>query len=226
MEKHDDGCPQQGRGSEARRSLPLADNTVVQGMLESEEMPVVADMMGTVRTISFGISYPRLTMLVKRNGEQHGQVNQQQQPGTSEPLVAENPLHHGGKGTLFPRQLHRLASSFIILYGLPLFDCYAPCETSSAKSRTGRKLKGTPQMVQGAGRSCIREIISVRHTVKTKEEYVLNLFNNRPANASAESFHFAIFAQRRSRQLTARRPSVRRASTCSSPRATRPRTPE
>lgn len=35
----------------------------------------------------------------------------------------------------------------------------------------------------------IREIISVRDTIKAKEEYILNYFNNRSTNASAESFN-------------------------------------
>ncbi len=78
----------------------MADYTVVQGMLQSKEVPVVTDMMGTVSTISFGISNLRLTMLVKRNGKQHGQVNQQQQPGASEPLIAERSLHHGYRRVL------------------------------------------------------------------------------------------------------------------------------
>ena len=74
-------------------------------MLESEEMTVMMDMMGTVGTISFGISCPCLTMLVKRNGEQHGYVNQQQQPGTSDSLFVGNPLHIGAKVLFFPWQL-------------------------------------------------------------------------------------------------------------------------
>ncbi len=72
-------------------------------MLQSEEMAFMMNMMGTVRTISLGISSPRLTMLVKRNGEQHGQVNQQQQPGASEPLIAENPLHKWVQRYTFPQ---------------------------------------------------------------------------------------------------------------------------
>ena len=35
----------------------------------------------------------------------------------------------------------------------------------------------------------IKEIISVRDTIKSKEEYILNYFNNRSTNASAESFN-------------------------------------
>lgn len=39
------------------------------------------------------------------------------------------------------------------------------------------------------GRSLIRELIAVRDTIKSKEEYVLNYFNNRSTNASAESLN-------------------------------------
>lgn len=49
--------------------------------------------------------------------------------------------------------------------------------------------EGTAQMVQEFGKTRIREIISVRDTIKGKEEYILNYFNNRSTNASAESFN-------------------------------------
>lgn len=39
------------------------------------------------------------------------------------------------------------------------------------------------------GKSRIRELIAVRDTIKSKEEYVLNYFNNRSANAAAESLN-------------------------------------
>ena len=39
------------------------------------------------------------------------------------------------------------------------------------------------------GKTRIRELISVRDTIKGKEEYVLNCFNNRSTNAAAESFN-------------------------------------
>lgn len=42
------------------------------------------------------------------------------------------------------------------------------------------------------GRTRIRELISVRDTIKAKEEYVLNFFNNRSTNASAESLNSKI----------------------------------
>lgn len=42
------------------------------------------------------------------------------------------------------------------------------------------------------GKKHIREIISVRDTIKGKEEYILNYFNNRSTNAFAESFNSKI----------------------------------
>ncbi len=36
------------------------------------------------------------------------------------------------------------------------------------------------------GQSRIRELLAVRDTIKGKEEYVLNYFNNKSTNASAE----------------------------------------
>ena len=42
---------------------------------------------------------------------------------------------------------------------------------------------------KNVGRTLIRELISVRDTIKEKEDYVLNYFNNRATNASAESFN-------------------------------------
>ncbi len=39
------------------------------------------------------------------------------------------------------------------------------------------------------GRSRIRELIAARDTIKSKEEYVLNYFNNKSTNASAESLN-------------------------------------
>ena len=42
------------------------------------------------------------------------------------------------------------------------------------------------------GNTRIREIISVRDTIKSKEEYILNYFNNRSTNASAETFNSKI----------------------------------
>lgn len=42
---------------------------------------------------------------------------------------------------------------------------------------------------KNVGRTLIRELISVRDTIIEKEDYVLNYFNNRSTNASAESFN-------------------------------------
>ena len=42
---------------------------------------------------------------------------------------------------------------------------------------------------KNVGKSLIRELIAVRDTIKSKEEYVLNYFNNRSTNASAESLN-------------------------------------
>lgn len=42
---------------------------------------------------------------------------------------------------------------------------------------------------KNVGRSRIRELIAVRDTIKGKQEYVLNYFNNRSTNASAESLN-------------------------------------
>ena len=40
------------------------------------QMPVVMNMMGTIGTIEISMSSLRFTMVVKRNGKQHRQVNQ------------------------------------------------------------------------------------------------------------------------------------------------------
>lgn len=45
---------------------------------------------------------------------------------------------------------------------------------------------------KNVGKTRIREIISVRDTIKSKEEYVLNYFSNRSTNAAAESFNSKI----------------------------------
>ena len=45
---------------------------------------------------------------------------------------------------------------------------------------------------KNVGKTRIREIISVRDTIMSKEEYVLNYFNNRSTNAFAESFNSKI----------------------------------
>jgi transposase len=52
--------------------------------------------------------------------------------------------------------------------------------------------KALHRWYKNVGKTRIREIISVRDTIKSKEEYVLNYFNNRSTNASAESFNAKI----------------------------------
>ncbi len=59
---------------------------------------------------------------------------------------------------------------------------------SKIKDRKKAK-KALHKWYKAVGSSRIREIISVRNTIKAKEEYVLNFFNNRSTNASAESFN-------------------------------------
>ena len=47
-------------------------------------------------------------------------------------------------------------------------------------------------MLQGSDGICVQvvELIAVQDTIKSKEEYVLNYFNNRSTNAAAESLNF------------------------------------
>lgn len=52
--------------------------------------------------------------------------------------------------------------------------------------------KALHKWYKDVGNTRIREIISVRDTIKGKEEYVLNFFNNRSTNAPAESFNYKI----------------------------------
>ena len=49
--------------------------------------------------------------------------------------------------------------------------------------------KALHKWYKNVGKTRIKEIISVRDTIKSKEEYILNYFNNRSTNASAESFN-------------------------------------
>jgi len=74
--EHDDGNPYHEGWSQIRCALQLAEHTVVHGMLQGNQMPVVMNMMGTIGTIKISMSYLRFTMMVKRNGKQHRQVNQ------------------------------------------------------------------------------------------------------------------------------------------------------
>ena len=54
----------------------MAKHTFVHGILQGYQMPVVMNMMGTIGTIEISMSSLRFTMVVKRNGKQHRQVNQ------------------------------------------------------------------------------------------------------------------------------------------------------
>ena len=66
------------------------------------------------------------------------------------------------------------------------------CALRNIFSKTKDKKKAKKALhkwYKNVGKTRIREIISVRDTIKSKEEYVLNYFNNRSTNASAESFH-------------------------------------
>ena len=49
--------------------------------------------------------------------------------------------------------------------------------------------KALHEWYKNVGKSQIWELGSVRDTIKSKEEYVLNYFNNRSTNASAESLN-------------------------------------
>ena len=57
------------------------------------------------------------------------------------------------------------------------------------KQSRDKAKKALHKWYKNVGRSRIMELISVRDTIKEKEEYVLNYFNNRSTNASAESFN-------------------------------------
>jgi len=59
-----------------------------------------------------------------------------------------------------------------------------------SKCKTRKKAKkALHKWYKNVGKTRIREIISVRDTIKGKEKYILNYFNNRSTNASAESFN-------------------------------------
>ena len=74
--EHGDGNPNHEGWSQIRSALQLAEHTVVHGILQGYQMPVVMNMMGAIGTIEIGMSSLRFTMMVKRNGKQHRQVNQ------------------------------------------------------------------------------------------------------------------------------------------------------
>ena len=52
--------------------------------------------------------------------------------------------------------------------------------------------KALRRWYKNVGKTRVKELISVRDTIKSKEEYVLNFFNNRSTNAPAESFNSKI----------------------------------
>ena len=74
--EHGDGNPNHEGWSQIRSALQLAKHTVVHGILQGYQMPVVMNMMGAIGTKEIGLSPLRFTMMVKRNDQQHRQVNQ------------------------------------------------------------------------------------------------------------------------------------------------------
>ena len=54
----------------------MAEHTVVHGILQGYQMPVVMNMMGAIGTKEISMGSLRFTMMVKRNGYEHRQVNQ------------------------------------------------------------------------------------------------------------------------------------------------------
>lgn len=54
----------------------MAKHTVVHGILQGYQMPVVMNMMGAIGTKEISMGSLRFTMMVKRNDQQHRQVNQ------------------------------------------------------------------------------------------------------------------------------------------------------
>ena len=63
--------------------------------------------------------------------------------------------------------------------------------SNKAKDRKKAR-KALHKWYKNVGKTRIRELISVRDSIKSKEEYILNYFNNRSTNASAESFNSKI----------------------------------
>ena len=74
--EHGDGNPNYEGWSQIRSALQLAKHTVVHGILQGYQMPVVMNMMSTIGTIEISMSSLRFTMMVKRNNQQHRKVNQ------------------------------------------------------------------------------------------------------------------------------------------------------
>jgi len=83
------------------------------------------------------------------------------------------------------RLLFEIEPKLKVAYGLlcALRNIFSKCKTRK------KAKKALHRWYKNVGKTRIREIISVRDTIKSKEEYIQNCFNNRPTNASAESFN-------------------------------------
>ena len=73
---HGEGNPNQEGWSQIRSALQLAKHTFVHGILQGYQMAVVMNMMGAIGTKEISMGSLRFTMMVKRNGYEHRQVNQ------------------------------------------------------------------------------------------------------------------------------------------------------
>ena len=85
--KHDEYRQCQESWREIRCALQLAEHTIVHGMLESQEMPIMMNVSGTVLALDGGISSLCFAMVVKRNSYHHWHIDQQQKPSCSEPFI-------------------------------------------------------------------------------------------------------------------------------------------
>ena len=74
--EHGDGNPNHEGWSQIRSALQLAEHTVVHGILQNYQMPVVMNMMGAICTIETSLTSLRFPMMVKRNDQQHRYINQ------------------------------------------------------------------------------------------------------------------------------------------------------
>ena len=74
--KHGEGNPNHEGWSQIRSALQLAEHTVVHGILQNYQMPVVMNMMGAICTIETSLTSLRFPMMVKRNDQQHRYINQ------------------------------------------------------------------------------------------------------------------------------------------------------
>ena len=87
--KHDECRQRQDGWREIRCALQLAEHTIVHSMLESQEMPIMMNMSGTVLALDDSISPLRFPMVVKRNRYHHWHIYQQQEPSYSESFMSE-----------------------------------------------------------------------------------------------------------------------------------------